>query len=340
MKRWMPHVALPKHSWQTLARALLESKDVKSEELRMVSLRLSFALVFLLALALFSWQAQWGPSEPDGSVSHVARPNRVAMFLQIHNVSLWPALLPCMENVLKAVSSVKLYAITTSEENVEKLKAFTMQLKQDYPSLSGVVVSLGVNKGADLGLFLQQLQLYEEMNFEVLLKIHSKRKAEWRGLAVDPLCGSVAIVQKNVARLQNGSVGMIGPSGLTWGPKARLKDVLLKLGTKGYNEVAMQGMEAAWSLISPNTKLPKQKHWKIAAGSCFWVSRRHMKLWESKLFPAIPSILGNLSTGYKTGCDKAGDFSCLVTVGLERILPTLIQISGSVVEAEAQIRYP
>ena len=305
----------------------------------MVPLRLSFALVFLLALALFSWQAQWGPTEPgNGTMSHMSRTNRAAIFLQIHNVSLWSALLPCMENVLTAVSSVKLYAITTSQDNVEKLKGFTKKLQQDHSSLSGVVVSLGMNKGADLGLFLQQLW-NEEMNFEVLLKIHSKRKAEWRGLAVDPLCGSVPIVQKNVARLQNGSVGMIGPSGLTWGPKARHKDVFLKLGTKGYNEVAMQGMEAAWSLISPSTKLPKQKHWKIAAGSCFWVSRRHMKLWETKLFPAIPTILGNLSTGYKTGCDKAGDFSCLVTVGLERILPTLIQMSGSVVEAEAHIRY-
>eukprot|EP00438_Fugacium_kawagutii_P032201 Skav220148 [mRNA] locus=scaffold6329:1397:5366:- [translate_table: standard] len=88
-----------------------------------------------------------------------------------------------MENVLLAANtsrSVDLFVITTSEDSAAQLRSLTSGLKANFATLRHVVVALGVNKGADIGLFLQQLLLNLEMQLEVdvIFKLHSKRK-DW-----------------------------------------------------------------------------------------------------------------------------------------------------------------
>lgn len=154
------------------------------------------------------------------------RPTRIALFLQMHNASLWSSLYECMENVFLAAEkhrSVDLFIITTSEESAATLTSLAKTFKS-FSSLRYLVVAVGKNKGADIGLFLQQLVMNVELQLDVdiILKLHSKRKPLWRSLLVDSLCGSVEVVRRHLDALEaDPMMAMIGPSKLTWGPDSQ-----------------------------------------------------------------------------------------------------------------------
>ena len=160
------------------------------------------------------------------SNSKATRPTRIALFLQMHNASLWSSLYECMENVFLAADkhrSVDLFIITTSEESAATLKSLAKTFNS-FSTLRYLVVAVGKNKGADIGLFLQQLVMNVELQLDVdiILKLHSKRKPLWRSLLVDSLCGSVDVVRRHLDALESDPMmAMIGPSKLTWGPDSQ-----------------------------------------------------------------------------------------------------------------------
>lgn len=162
----------------------------------------------------------------DSISSKATRPTRIALFLQMHNASLWSSLYECMENVFLAAEkhrSVDLFIITTSEESAATLTSLAKTFKS-FSSLRYLVVAVGKNKGADIGLFLQQLVMNVELQLDVdiILKLHSKRKPLWRSLLVDSLCGSVEVVRRHLDALEaDPMMAMIGPSKLTWGPDSQ-----------------------------------------------------------------------------------------------------------------------
>lgn len=75
----------------------------------------------------------------------------------------------------------------------------------------------------------------------------------------------------------------------------------LKLKKKGYNEVALRGMNVTWAFLDTKLKFPHRKHWIICAGSFFWVKKSYMWIWDQHLVPAVPRILAQ-SANYSTGC--------------------------------------
>lgn len=278
----------------------------------------------------------------DSLEEKTPRGTRIALFLQMHNASLWWSLSSCIENVLLAAApgrSVDLFVITTSQANAATLRSLAEGLRK-FAALRYVVVALGANKGADIGLFLQQLLLNVDLQLEVdlVFKLHSKRKELWRSLLVDSLCGSVEVVKRNVEAMERSpNIGIIGPSKLTWGPDSQ-SFIELKLKKKGFNEVALRGMNTTWAVLDTGSKFPNRKHWIICAGSFFWLRASFISSWRS-ILPAIPRLLA-LSGNYSTGCDKANVTSCLLAVGLERVLPTLIKASGGRVVEAASLRSP
>eukprot|EP00435_Cladocopium_sp_Y103_P011731 s1445_g3.t1 len=249
------------------------------------------------------------------------RGTRIALFLQMHNASLWWSLSSCIENVLLAAApsrSVDLFVITTSLASAATLRSLAGGLRK-FGALRHVVVALGANKGADIGLFLQQLLLNVDLQLEVdlIFKLHSKRKELWRSLLVDSLCGSVEVVRRNVEAMERSpNIGIIGPSKLTWGPDSQ-SFIELKLKKKGFNEVALRGMNTTWAVLDTGSKFPDRKHWIICAGTFFWLRASFLSSWQRMILPAVPRILA-LSGNYSTGCDKANVTTCLLAVGLER----------------------
>ncbi|CAK0885870.1 unnamed protein product [Prorocentrum cordatum] len=74
------------------------------------------------------------------------------------------------------------------------------------------------NKGADVGLFLQQAQqVHDPSKYEFLLKVHSQRQEAWRCQMLTSLCGSKDQVKHILDRLDHQrDLGILGPWTLTW----------------------------------------------------------------------------------------------------------------------------
>eukprot|EP00435_Cladocopium_sp_Y103_P036083 s31_g9.t1 len=246
--------------------------------------------------------------------------SRIALFVQMHNANMWPLLYPCIQNVMLAADtshSVDVFVITTSEDSAAKLQDLGRNLSA-FVALRSFVLAVGANKGADIGLFLQQLlmNLELQLDFDILFKLHSKAKESWRNLLVESLCGNVEVVRRNVEALQdNPNIGLIGPSKLTWGPDSQ-SFIELDLKKYGFTDLAIRGMNTTWSILGTGSTLPAKRHWMICAGSFFWVPASYISVWQEQVVSAAPRILA-MSAIYTSGCNQNKDITCVLATALE-----------------------
>ncbi|CAJ1449431.1 unnamed protein product, partial [Effrenium voratum] len=77
-----------------------------------------------------------------------------------------------------------------------------------------VTVEVFQNRGADVGLFLQQLQ-GRPLNYDFMLKIHTKSSNVLREHALSQLCGDTDVVKQVLAHFHaEPRLQMVGPQGL------------------------------------------------------------------------------------------------------------------------------
>ncbi|CAK0789780.1 unnamed protein product [Prorocentrum cordatum] len=158
------------------------------------------ALLYRMPLRAFS-------STPPASVLGGPPKSAVAVFVQMANPSVWPHLRECVTNVREGATctsrqgarltrNVDVYIGMISGSNNSsiaedaRLLVHRWNMGGEYQARLIMNFSLE-NKGADVGLFLQQIQqVLDPSMYEFLLKVHSKRAEAWRCQMLTSLCGS------------------------------------------------------------------------------------------------------------------------------------------------------
>ena len=185
---------------------------------------------------------------------------RIALFVQLHDPSRWKHLWPCIQTVLLAAKKRKYQVdvMLTTTQPLETLRESLSQVRAVAPgTLRFSILSHAENRGADIGIFLQQLLLAQELWLEsdVIFKVHTKKKKAWRNLMIEPLCGSMEAVTSIIDEFQKEpSLGMMGPTNLTWAKEGSTSHVAFNLSKFGFDQDALREMNFVWSLIQRNSK--------------------------------------------------------------------------------------
>lgn len=268
-------------------------------------------------------------SEPSPSTV-VAGP-RIGIFIQMSNMGVWRELKQCVQTVLHATSNNTVDVILTATRDHQHIQLALPVLRQSAPgSLRYDMLTFAREVGADQGVFLQQLLFAREMGLqhEILLKLHTKEEPRWRQTMQDDLCGSVEMVRGIIAQFETDPwLGMIGPTNLTFSKDGPVSQVAFGQGN-AFNGASVKQMKRVWSLmkgeLKGSEKLPPEAWWTIVAGSFYWV-RANLPMWESTLFPNIAGIL--------EACQPSNN--CFASVGLERLLPTMVAATHKVLAVPA-----
>ncbi|CAK9041769.1 Putative serine/threonine-protein kinase nek3 [Durusdinium trenchii] len=280
-------------------------------------------------------------SDPDPDREESGR-LRVGVLAQLHDPSRWDQLWPCIRAVLEAAGKKTVNVLLTTTQPLEALKEPLAQVRANtsgaaaFASLRWSVLSRAENRGADIGIFLQQLLLARELSLEsdVIFKLHTKKRKAWRDLMIEPLCGSVQVVQSILQQFESDRMlGMMGPTNLTWRKEGPTEHVAFDLAKFGFDPDALREMNFVWSLLKPpgqaGNELPPAAAWTIIAGSFYWI--RAGLTWEEQILPMIPRLLDTMGP-YHTGCHASG---CSAALGLERLIPTLVALERRVAAAPA-----
>ncbi|CAJ1343918.1 unnamed protein product [Effrenium voratum] len=146
------------------------------------------------------------------TIPEIARPSRLAVFVQAANASLFADARRCVEQV--AAAQVVL-AGTTNVFVAALNHADAARFSKEMEYLPAqVTVEVFQNRGADVGLFLQQLQ-GRPLNYDFILKIHTKSSNVLREHALSQLCGDTDVVKQVLAHFHaEPRLQMVGPQGL------------------------------------------------------------------------------------------------------------------------------
>lgn len=284
----------------------------------------------------------------------------VAVFVQMADHSLWPHLRECVGNVLEGAASISqrgaqltrdvdvhigmIAGNSTIEEDARLLLHRWTARGGEYRARLVVNDTLE-NKGADMGLFLQQIQQVRDPSpYSVLLKVHSKSSYRWRCQMLTSLCGSKEQVKHILIRFDNWRrMGLLGPWGLTWRYDDMVNQTKVEMSFDHLSSWAfVEGagerfMRRAWAFMYDNdVPLPPRETWVVTAGTMFW-TRAAPLLQNPRLFSAISRWLPAWELGYDTQCRNKT--SCLDAYGLERVIPTVITHDYRLSAMEAPNRY-
>jgi len=260
------------------------------------------------------------PLPEQGQLALTRGPERnwtAAVYLQVGNRKLWRDMAACARAVAgsRTLQHVDLYI-----SSFEPLPAFQASVQK--PPFFRQVFFQGVrNLGADLGQFLQQLQATPTLtkaagvasDYDLILKMHTKTDANWRGSAIDDLCGSVEQVDKIVRHFQSRvNLGMLGPEGLVFRPVGQFGHTFLPR--------EIPAMRQVWELIVDEPLVEDPMQWVMNAGSFCWARAGFFS--EPKLQAALPKLIEIMPAGYQTGS------CCLPPHGFERVLGTWMAWRG------------
>jgi len=261
---------------------------------------------------------------------------RVGVFLQVANISIWPEMFQCLRTVVEAdAAEVGVHINTHSDSgDISALKNHVIALQKWSNESAGHIHNMSVhfssteNVGLDIGPFLSQIQesytLPHTDHYDVVLKMHSKSNDEWRRLGLQSLCGTkfhVRAILKNFAT--KAELGMIAPVGTVFSAVTPTSDIAPVIIEKYFQHSAtvgqgafaasMPALQNLFELISPEHK-DDAVPFAIAAGSMYWV--RYEDLKPEALVKAMPQIQGKLTRGYVV--DGA------IEHAIERFIPSLI----------------
>jgi hypothetical protein len=267
---------------------------------------------------------------PEGAAAPPPRTDRIAVFAQVFNHTIWGEIRDCIATVGQArgARTVDVYVAVVREA---PSIAAELRRMQDNGSVSQAAVQLVRNQGADIGQFMQQIKELRG-EYDLVLKMHSKTGNLWRKSMLGSLCGSPDQVQKIWQQFEgNASLGIVGPPAWTWTYPSDVKETLRSklVGSEAQADWVppqrMQNwMKVAWGVIFPCemlTAFPDPKQFGLLAGSTYW-ARAYPLLQNDALRTAIPMFLKMFGQGYHTGCDTD---SCHHMYALERVIPTMIK---------------
>jgi len=246
---------------------------------------------------------------------------QIGIFAQVANLSIWPEMEHCVRNVAAAATGpVDLHVALTKESS---------DLRAQVGKLDGIRsanVRVVINKGADIGEFMQQLQpLHEHRNsyhYDLILKIHSKSsRGDWRYRMLSSLCGDTNQVNAALDMFASRpNLGIVGPFKLIWSWNTSPKDVFGGFCEFGFKYGDMENkMKNTWKVIYPrDDSFPPRDRYLISGGSMFWV--RPGPLLSDAFQASIPKFLEMWEDGYVKECETEG---CLHMYALERVIPTI-----------------
>lgn len=282
----------------------------------------------------------------------------VAVFVQMANPTFWPSMKQCIENIAKAGTAphrlgfqIALHLALVDQNEVINMvlrspKKKSLKIKEKFTQIwrdvqvfrhSNIFALTNIvtvnNTGADVGEFLQQVQSVDPTaNYDLLLKVHSKTKREWRELMLKSLCGSASKVENIFSKFdEDAKLGMVGPRSLTWTYDTPANESFGGMAFSGFRDPIIEtNFQRTWQKIYPND-IPTRDHYRIVAGTCFW-SRYAPLVANKELRAAIPQLMVNLPHGHITGetCEE-GDLTateyegCRDMYSLERVFPTIIK---------------
>mmetsp|Transcript_31726 Transcript_31726/g.101088 ORF Transcript_31726/g.101088 Transcript_31726/m.101088 type:complete len:378 (+) Transcript_31726:94-1227(+) len=240
-----------------------------------------------------------------------------AIYMQVANPGLWSEMASCAEVV---GASTTLRHVDLFISSFEPLPEFEERVKRN-PGFRQVYFQRVENLGADLGQLLQQLEATPTLtkgrgtdsDYDLILKMHTKTDQNWRGSALDDLCGSTEQVDKIVRHFQSReNLGMLGPKGLVFRPVGQFGHTFLPR--------EIPAMRQVWELIVDEPLVEDPMQWVMNAGSFCWARAGFFS--EPKLQAALPKLIEIMPAGYQTGS------CCLPPHGFERVLGTWMAWRG------------
>ncbi|CAE8632524.1 unnamed protein product, partial [Polarella glacialis] len=154
--------------------------------------------------------------------------DRLGMFLQIGNATLWPDMLGCLSSVADAYANIGVH-ISFLEGSIPNATKLEIANSVRALSMRISLVTLTVpNLGEDIGQFLAQLEQAEGegQQYDFILKVHTKTDINWRSLGLQSMCGTKWQVRSAIQQFhEKPDVDLIGPVGLVYGATTPLSDI-------------------------------------------------------------------------------------------------------------------
>lgn len=133
----------------------------------------------------------------------------IAVIIHLYYTDNWQL----FKSKLKNIAHVKFDLFITMPSHNQD---FISIIKKDFPSVRVLIVP---NHGRDVLPFIKAAQIVKKMGYEAILKFHSKKSThrtdgqEWLVGMLDKLLSSdKKVIDSLLAVLQEGSVGIVGPS--------------------------------------------------------------------------------------------------------------------------------
>lgn len=256
----------------------------------------------------------------DRAVTEKPRsPHGVTMMVQIGNDKYWDDLKRCASHVSEAIHGAgegfELFLSFHAEVNTERVDSIVKDAQAEFGT-SSVRSIVAPNRGADIGLFLNQLKTLDAegsgKHFDLFLKVHSKSDQEKRERWLDRLCGSPDKVSRIHRAFRDfNQLGMVGPATEVIEYPHRNEEFVI------WDDNDMQAMERTWKMMQPCIpfNVPLQ-HARIVAGSFFW-TQQDAVLYDVILRSA-DELLKSMPDEYVTGS------TATTAHALERLIPTMV----------------
>jgi Rhamnan synthesis protein F/Glycosyltransferase WbsX len=194
---------------------------------------------------------------------------RIAVCLHLFALELIPELVGQLANLSKAGYTYDLYvAIPRGSDRT--------LVSQAWPSAS---IMERENRGFDIASFLAMLTVVLPLNYDYILKLHTKANSAWRRDLIDPLLSTPARVRHTLELLQDPTVGMVGCQ--KW---------LISLGHDwGVNSTHIQSIGQLWQVPTGPCH--------FIGGTIFWIKHEVLRRAVSRV-PNLDllSIANSLNT--------------------------------------------
>ena len=140
---------------------------------------------------------------------------KVGILVHLFNINLWDEIYSYILNLKIFDIDVDLYiniAINNENELLDKDYIILKKNIEKIKWLNKVTLTNSDNRGMDSGGFLiSYLKVLESnIDYDFIIKIHSKTNNNWRNLLLYSLLGSDKIIQNNFNLIKNPDIGMIG----------------------------------------------------------------------------------------------------------------------------------